>query len=139
MRINKRQSICIYSQNWHDSHLLASFMITFKDFQKFDIRIGTVIKAEVPKWSHWVMKMEVDLGPEIGKRTIFAGIMKFFEPEELEGKQFPFIVNLEPKKVGPEGDVSEGMMLMAVEKDDEETSPVLFNLQKKVPDGTKVH
>ncbi|OGM31430.1 hypothetical protein A2630_01400 [Candidatus Woesebacteria bacterium RIFCSPHIGHO2_01_FULL_44_10] len=112
--------------------------ISITDFQKLDIRIGTVIKAEVPEWSHWVMKLTVELGKEIGKRTIFSGIMKFYKPSDLEGKQFPFIVNLGPKKIGPEGDMSEGMMLMAVEKDDEETPPILFNLQESVPNGAKV-
>lgn len=112
--------------------------ISFKDFQKLDIRIGTVAKAEVPDWSHWVMKLTVNLGEEIGERVIFSGIMKFYKPQDLEDKQFPFIVNLEPKKIGPEGDYSQGMMLMAVEKDDEETPPVLFSLNTKVPNGTKV-
>lgn len=112
--------------------------VTFKDFEKLDIRIGTVTKAEVPAWSHWVMKLTIDLGPEIGVKTIFAGIMKFFKPDDLVNKQFPFIVNLEPKSMGPEGDISQGMMLMAVEKDDETTPPVLFRLTKKVPNGTRV-
>ena len=112
--------------------------ISFKDFQKQDIRIGTVIKAEVPGWSHWVMKLTVDFGKEIGQKTIFAGIMKFFKTQDLEGRQFAFIVNLEPKKIGPEGDKSEGMMLMAVEKDDEETPPVLLCPKEKVSNGTKI-
>ncbi len=113
-------------------------MITIEDFQKVDIRIGTIIKAEVPSWSHWVIKLQVDLGEEIGTKTIFSGIMKFYKPEDLEGKQFPFVVNLEPKKIGPEGDMSDGMMIMAAPKDDEETSPILFQLQSKVANGTKV-
>src|SRR3989344_6509599 len=124
--------------------------VTIADFQKLDIRVGTVVKVEVPEWSHWVIKLTVDLGEEIGEKIIFSGIMKFFKPEDLEGKQFPFIVNLEPKKIGPEGDFSEGMMIMAVPEDDEparnasasvaggETPPVLFNLKKKVPNGAKV-
>ena len=112
--------------------------ITFGDFQKLDIRIGTVLKAEVPKWSHWVMRISVDFGSEIGKQIAFAGIMKFFNPKDLIGKQFPFIVNLEPKKIGPDKELSECMMIMAVEKDDEETPPVLFKLQKKVANGTCV-
>lgn len=112
--------------------------ISFDDFGKVDIRIGTVIKAEIPEWSHWVMKLTVDLGEEVGVKTIFSGIMKFFKVEELENKQFPFVVNLKPKKIGPEGDMSEGMMVMAVPSDDEETAPVLFNLQAQVPNGTKV-
>lgn len=117
--------------------------ISFKDFQKLDIRIGTIIEAEVPKWSHWVMELTVDLGKEIGKKTAFAGIMKFFKPEDLIDKQFSFIVNLEPKKIGPKEDgkqnFSECMMIMAVPKDDEETPPVTFSLDKKVPNGTQVH
>jgi methionyl-tRNA synthetase len=112
--------------------------ITYQDFEKVDIRIGTVTKAEVPEWSHWVMKLTVDLGNEIGVKTIFSGIMKFFKPEEMESKQFPFVVNLKPKKIGKEGDMSEGMMVMAVPADDEDTPPVLFQLQDEVPNGTKV-
>lgn len=121
--------------------------ITIDQFKKLDIRIGTVVKAEVPSWSHWVIKLNVDLGSEIGERTIFAGIMHFYKAEELEGKQFPFVVNLEKKKIGPEGDFSEGMMLAAdlkmkksVKIGDEEVfdKPVLFRLFEKVPNGTKV-
>lgn len=116
--------------------------VNITDFQKLDIRIGTVIKAEVPEWSHWVMKLTVDLGEEIGEKTIFAGIMKYYKPEEMEGKQFPFVVNMEPKKIGLEGDFSEGMMLAAslpIEGGEEgETKAILFNLSEKVPNGSKV-
>ena len=109
--------------------------------------MGTVVEAEIPKWSHWVVKLTVDLGKEIGERTIFAGVLGFYEPKDLKGKQFPFIVNLEPKKMGPKGDYSEGMLLAAVmplEKPvkvmDSETDekPVLLELSEKVPNGTKV-
>src|SRR6185369_14802741 len=106
--------------------------ISIDDFQKLEIRIGTVTEANVPEWSHWVMKLTVDFGEEIGKRTIFAGIMKFFKPEELIDKQFPFVVNMKPKKIGPAGDFSEGMMLAAssVTDNPEEDKPVLFSLQE---------
>jgi len=113
-------------------------LISFDDFSKIDIRIGTVIKAEVPEWSHWVIKLTVDLGSEIGEKICFSGIMKFFKPEDLLDKQFPFVVNLEPKKIGPDKELSECMMIMAVPKDDEDTPTVLFSLDSKVPDGTKV-
>lgn len=112
--------------------------ISFDDFSKVDIRIGTVVKADVPAWSHWVIRLEVDLGPEIGTKKAFSGIMKFFKPEDLTGKQFPFVVNLTPKKIGPDKELSEVMMIMAVPKEDEETPTVLFKLQKKVENGTKV-
>ncbi len=112
--------------------------ITYDEFRKVDIRMGTVVKAEVPEWSHWVIKMIVDLGPEIGEKTCFSGIMKFFKPEDLEGKQFPFVINLKPKKVGPERELSEVMMIMAVPSEDEETPTVLFKLTKKVENGVRV-
>ncbi len=112
--------------------------INFSDFEKVDIRMGTVIKADVPEWSHWVIRLEVDLGDKIGKKVCFSGIMKFFKPEDLEGKQFPFVVNLEPRKIGPDKELSEAMMIMAVPKEDEETPTVLFQLQEKVENGTKV-
>jgi len=121
--------------------------ISFEDFQKLDIRIGTVVKAEVPEWSHWVIKLKVDLGEEIGERIIFAGLLGFYEPKDLIDKQFPFIVNLEPKKMGPEGDYSQGMMLAGVEKlkkpvkvldEESDERPVLLAPSEKVSNGTKV-
>lgn len=112
--------------------------ISFEDFQKIDIRIGTVVEASVPEWSHWVMRIKVDLGKKLGTKTAFSGIMKFFKPEDLVGKQFPFVVNLKPKTIGPEKELSEVMMLMAVEQDDEITPPVLFKLPKRLVNGTKV-
>jgi methionine--tRNA ligase beta chain len=113
--------------------------ISFADFQKVDIRIGTVTKADVPSWSHWVMRLKVDLGTEVGEKLCFSGIMKFFKPEDLEGKQYPFVVNMEPKKVGPEGEYSECMMIMCVPSEDEEVPTVLFSLPQKVDNGTKVY
>ena len=112
--------------------------ITIDEFKKVDIRVGTVVAASVPSWSHWVMRIKADLGEGLGIKTTFSGIMKFFKPEDLVGKQFPFVVNLGSKSVGPDKELSEVMMLMAVPSEDEETPTVLFKLQKKVPNGTKV-
>lgn len=112
--------------------------INFDDFEKVDIRMGTVVSADVPVWSHWVMRIKVDLGPELGEKTCFSGIMKFFSPAELVGKQFPFVVNLKPRTIGPDKELSEVMMIMAVPKEDETTPTVLFQLQEKVENGTKV-
>ena len=113
--------------------------INFDDFEKVEIRIGTIIKAEVPEWSHWVMKITVDLGSEIGEKNAFSGIMKFYKPEELIGKQFPFVVNLKPKKIGPDKELSEVMMIMADPGEGaNDVKPALFNLQEELPNGTKV-
>ncbi len=116
--------------------------VSFDDFAKLDIRVGTVKKAEAPEWSHWVIKLTVDLGEEIGTKTIFTGMLGFYKPEEFEGKQFLFVINLKPKKIGPEGDFSAGMMLAATvsgktDKVEDET-PILLAPVKKVPNGTKV-
>ena len=119
--------------------------IDFKDFQKLDIRIGTVVTAEVPKWSHWVMKLTVDMGDPPaggGKKTVFAGIKKYYKPEDLVGKLVVVVTNLEPKKIGPEGDFSEAMVLAASVPSksgkDEDEKPVLLCVSDKVPNGTKV-
>ncbi|OGM14565.1 hypothetical protein A3D84_05645 [Candidatus Woesebacteria bacterium RIFCSPHIGHO2_02_FULL_42_20] len=121
--------------------------ISIDDFQKLDIRIGTVVETEVPEWSHWVIRLKVDLGEEVGIKQGFSGIMKFYKPGELINKQFPFVVNLEPKKIGPEKEPSEVMMLMATPQatqaggqavPEDEIKPILFDLQEKVPNGTKV-
>src|SRR3989339_27065 len=119
--------------------------ILFEDFEKVDIRIGTVLEAVVPEWSHWVIKIKVDLGSEIGEKICFSGIMKFFKPEDLVGKQFPFVVNLKPRTIGPDKELSEVMMIMACPGDsleDEEKAnevpTVLFKLSEKVTNGTKV-
>lgn len=118
--------------------------INYPDFEKVDIRIGTVVAAEVPEWSHWVMRLKVDFGDPPaggGERIIFSGIMKFYKPEELVNKQFPFVINLKPKRIGPanengEYEYSGGMMIMTDLGED--VSPVLFNLQKSVPNGSVV-
>lgn len=115
--------------------------INYDQFEKVDIRIGTIVSAEVPEWSHWVMRLKVDFGSDIGERTIFSGIMKFYDVKDIAGKQFPFVINLKPKRIGPaneagEYEYSHGMMMMADLGED--ISPVLFDLQKNVPNGSVV-
>lgn len=112
--------------------------VSFADFQKLDIRVGTVVKAEIPEWSHAVMELTVDFGKEIGKKAVFAGIIKYYKPRDLKGKQFPFVVNIEPKKIGPEGDTSEAMMLAVDVQEGKEERCLLFSLPQKVANGTKV-
>jgi len=85
--------------------------IQYSDFEKLDIRVGTVIEASFPEWSKKLFKFTVDFGEEIGMRTIFSGVKTWYIPEDFQGKQFSFLINLEPKKMGEEE--SQGMMLMA--------------------------
>ncbi|GAB3715341.1 methionine--tRNA ligase [Spirosoma flavus] len=87
--------------------------ITYDDFAKMDIRIGTITEAErVPK-SDKLLKLKVDDG--LGGRQILSGIAKHFTPEEVIGKQVTFLANLAPRKMM--GLESQGMILMAEDRD----------------------
>lgn len=87
--------------------------ITYDDFAKMDIRIGTITEAErVPK-SDKLLKLRVDDG--MGGRQILSGIAKHFAPEDLIGKQVTFLANLAPRKMM--GLESQGMILMAEDRD----------------------
>jgi methionyl-tRNA synthetase len=105
--------------------------IQYPDFDKIDMRVGTVVAASAPDWSKKLLRFEVDFGEEIGQRVIFSGIKEWYQPEEFVGKQYYFVVNLEPKKMG--GEESQGMMIMA---DGEKPTP--FALPMTVLNGTVV-
>ncbi|TRX49206.1 methionine--tRNA ligase [Fulvivirga sp. M361] len=83
--------------------------ITYDDFSKLDIRIGTVLTAEAMPKSKKLLKLLVDTG--IDKRTILSGIAQHYGPEEIIGKQVSVLVNLAPRKMM--GIESQGMILMA--------------------------
>ncbi len=87
--------------------------ITYDDFAKMDIRVGTITEAErVPK-SDKLLKLKVDDG--LGGRQILSGIAKHFAPEDVIGKQVTFLANLAPRKMM--GHESQGMILMAEDRD----------------------
>jgi methionyl-tRNA synthetase len=83
--------------------------ISFEDFEKLDIRIGTVIEAEKVAKTKKLLKLLVDTG--IDRRTIVSGIAEHFTPEELVGRQVMVLVNLAPREL--KGIESRGMILMA--------------------------
>lgn len=105
--------------------------IEFSDFDKVDIRVGTITEVSLPDWSEKLIELKVDFGEEIGIRTIFSGIRAFFQPQDLQGKQSVFLVNLAPKKMGP--GVSEGMMMLA-----DGDRPILLTVSKKVENGSVI-
>lgn len=84
-------------------------IITFDDFAKIDLRVGTILSAEKVEKADKLLKLEVDLGYE--KRTIVSGIAMHFKPEEIVGKQVTVVANLAPRKM--RGIESAGMILMA--------------------------
>jgi methionyl-tRNA synthetase len=87
--------------------------ITYDEFSKMDIRIGTILEAErVPK-TQKLMKLLIDTG--IDKRTIVSGIAEYFTPEEIVNRQVAILINLEPRKI--KGIESHGMILTAEDSD----------------------
>jgi methionyl-tRNA synthetase len=83
--------------------------ISFEEFQKTDIRIGTIIEAEkVPKTKK-LLKLKIQTG--IGVRTVVSGIAEYYEPEQIIGQQVCILVNLAPRNI--KGIESHGMILMA--------------------------
>lgn len=82
--------------------------ITIDQFNEVEIKIGTVTHAERVPNSTKLLRLQVDLG-EGSVRQILSGIAEFVAPEELTGRQFPFVTNLEPRII--RGLVSNGMLL----------------------------
>ncbi len=83
--------------------------ISFDDFAKIDLKVGTITTAEKVEKADKLLKLEVDLGFE--KRTIVSGIALHFEPAAIIGKQVVVVTNLAPRKM--RGIESNGMILMA--------------------------
>lgn len=105
--------------------------ISFEDFGKMDIRVGTILHAEpIPKASK-LLKLTVQTGSET--RTIVSGIAKYFSPEELIGKQVPVLINLLPREMM--GVLSEGMILFG---EDAEGRLVMMNPSRPVPPGSGI-
>jgi len=87
--------------------------ITYDDFSKLDMRVGTIVEAEKMPKADKLLVLKVDTG--LDTRTIVSGIAKSFEPEEIVGKKVTVLVNLAPRKL--RGVESEGMILMTENKD----------------------
>ncbi|MBE8713406.1 methionine--tRNA ligase [Sphingobacterium hungaricum] len=87
--------------------------ITFDDFSKLDIRVGTIVEAEKVAKTKKLLKLKIDTG--IDQRTVVSGIAEFFKPEDIVGRQVSILVNLEPREI--KGIASQGMILMAEDAD----------------------
>lgn len=105
--------------------------IHYDDFAKLDIRIGTVVAAEPIPDTDKLLKCTIDFG-DFGMRTIVSGIAMFRTPEEIIGKQLPYIVNLAPRML--RGVESQGMLLAAAPGD----GLALLIPDIQVPNGTRL-
>jgi len=106
--------------------------ISFSDFEKVDIRVGTIERVENIEASDKLVRLIVSFGDH--NRTILAGLkQERDDPAEIAGKQALFVVNLEPRKIM--GEISEGMLFDIGYADG--VNPVLAMPEKPVPEGTR--
>lgn len=108
-------------------------MVTFDDFAKLDLRIGTVIEAEpFPEARKPAIKLRVDFG-ELGVKQSSAQITKRYEPHDLVGRQIAAVVNFPPMRIA--GYKSEVLVLGGTPEEDD---VVLLNTDEPVKNGTRI-
>ena len=111
-------------------------IISFKDFQKLDLRIGKVVKAEDIEGSRTLLRLDVDFGDETLQAV--SGLKKWYKPEDLLGNEYMFILNLERKKFM--GFESQCMIFCAEDVDDaDEETPVCLIPEREVKAGSRIH
>lgn len=104
---------------------------TIDDFQKIEIRVGTVVSVAVVEGADKLYILQVDLGEE-KPRQILSGIREYVQPEDLLDKQFPFVTNLAPRML--RGHESQGMILAG----NDEAHFALLNPSKSLANGTRL-
>ena len=108
--------------------------ISWEDFEKVDVRVGTVVEAEpFPEARKRSIKLKVDFGPEVGTRKTSAQLTSHYEPEGLVGKQVVAVVNFPPKRIA--GFESEVLVLGVPDGSGE---VVLLSPDHKVPPGGRM-
>jgi methionyl-tRNA synthetase len=109
-------------------------IISFNDWEKIDLRVGQIKSVEDIEGADKLYKLSIDLGKEIGKRTVCAGLKHHYSKEELKNKKVILFVNLAPRKL--KGIESQGMLLAAVNKD--ESKVILLAPEKDIEVGSKI-
>lgn len=110
-------------------------MITFDDFAKIDIHVGTIITAEdFPEARKPAYKLTIDFGPTIGIKKSSAQITQCYSKDDLIGKQILAVTNFPEKQIGP---FRSEVLVLGVTNEDGHV--VLVKPDKPVPNGKKLH
>jgi tRNA-binding protein len=118
----------------HDPDAPPAAQITFEDFLKVDIRIGTIVAAEeFPEARKPSYRLRIDFGAVIGEKKSCAQIAANYHPDELVGRQVAAVVNFPARQIGPA--MSEVLTLGFA---DSAGQVVLFAPDVKVPDGSRL-
>jgi tRNA-binding protein len=108
--------------------------ITYADFERVDIRVGTIIEAlPFPEARKPAYKLTIDFGPEIGTKKSSAQITVHYTLEDLVGRQVLAVVNFPPRQIGP---VRSEVLTLGFE--DETGAIVLAGVDHPVPNGKKM-
>lgn len=108
--------------------------ISFDDFLKIDVRVGTVIEAvEFPEARKPAYKLRIDFGPEVGVKRSSAQITVHYQPNTLVGRQVAAVVNFPPRQIGPF--MSEVLTLGFA---DANGDIVLIHPERAVPNGSRM-
>ena len=110
-------------------------MITFNEFEKIDIRVGTIIESSInDKSNKPSMLLVIDFGEKIRLKKTSAQLIQNYNPDDLLGKQIAAVINFPPKQIGKM--ISEVLVLGFP---NEENNPILVLPSQKVPNGGKLY
>lgn len=109
-------------------------MIKFEKWEKLDLRVGKIVSAEPHPNADKLYLIDVDLGDELGRRTLVAGLKQHYTPKELIGKLCVVFTNLEPATI--RGVKSEGMILAAVNEG--KSKVFIIKPEKEIELGSKI-
>ena len=109
-------------------------VMEFSEWQKVDLRVAEIKKVEDIEGADKLYKLTLDVGKEIGKRIICAGIKEHYSKDELKKKKIVVFVNLKPRLM--KGIESQGMLLAACSED--HLNVVLISPEKDIENGMRI-